>query len=109
MQKSPTSTPFLSKNYIPLTISLLQQKPYQNPLKATSKPERRHTEGRAKGERRISISSLNIKPLTTFPPLYIIRNKIPKTPYFPQTPIHYPLTPTSYFKIYVKKICEIKK
>ena len=91
MQKSPPELLIVSKNHNPLTISPLPHQRYQKPLKAISKRERRQGEGRAKGERRISVTSLNSKPLTTISPLYIIRNKNPKTLHFPQR--SYPLTP----------------
>ena len=109
MQKSPPTPPFSHKNPTPLTISLLPHQRCQKPLEATLKPSRRQGEGRAKGERTMSVSSLNFKRLTTIPPLCIIRNKNPKTLHFPQpfpliysfssflhpayslTPIHYPL------------------
>ena len=54
MQKSPTLPPFFLQNHNPLTINLLPHQRCQKPLKATSKPERRQGEGRAKAERRQS-------------------------------------------------------
>ena len=99
MQKSPTPTPFPQQKHNPLTISPLPHQRYQKPLKAISKRERRQGESRAKvvGElaqpsmsRTMSVTSLNSKPLTTISPLYIIRNKNPKTLHFPQR--SYPLT-----------------
>ena len=83
MQKSPTLTPFFCRNHNYLTISLLPHQSYQTHLIAFSKGERRHTEGRAKGERTISVTSLNIKPFNHLSSFCIIRNKIPKTLHFP--------------------------
>ena len=91
MQKFPPKLLTSSKNHKPLTISSLPHQRYQTHLIALSKGERRQGEGRAKGERRISVIALNIKPFTTAPSLCIIRNKNPKTLHFPQ---HYPLTTT---------------
>ena len=90
-QKSPPQTSFFAERHNPLTISLLPHQHCQKPLQATSKPSRRQGEGRAKGERRISVSSLNIKRIKTVPSLCIIRNKIHKTLHFlPFLPLPYP-------------------
>ena len=47
----------------------------QSYLITVPKTERRHTEGRAKGERRMGISLLNIKRFTPNLSLCIIRNE----------------------------------
>ena len=91
MQKSPTPTPFPQQNHNPLTISPLPHQRYQKPLEGRTKTERRQGESRAKGERRISVIALNIRHFTSTPPLCIIRNKIPKTLHFPQSPSPPPL------------------
>ena len=75
MQKSPTSIPFLNKKHTSLIINSLQRQQQQKQLEAISKAERRHTEGRAKGKRRLSVTSLNINHFTPNPSLCIICNK----------------------------------
>ena len=58
-------------------------KSFSKQLGAALEEKRRYAEGRAKGERRISVTLLNIKHFKSIPSLYIIRNKNPKTPHFP--------------------------
>ena len=58
-------------------------KSFSKQLGAALEEKRRYAEGRAKGERRISVTLLNIKYFKSISSLYIIRNKNPKTPHFP--------------------------
>ena len=58
-------------------------KSFSKQLGAALEEKRRYAEGRAKGERRISVTLLNIKHFKSISSLYIIRNKNPKTPHFP--------------------------
>ena len=75
MQKSPTCIPFLNKKHTSLIINSLQRQQQQKQLGAISKAERRHTEGRAKDKRRLSVTSVNIKLFNTDTSLCIICNK----------------------------------
>ena len=59
----------------PLNNQRVTLKSMQSHLIAIPKGERSHTEGRAKGERRNSVITLNFNRLTNIPSLYIIRNK----------------------------------
>jgi len=83
LSKVTNPIPIFGEKHTPLIISSLTYQQYQNQLGAISKAYRRQGEGRAKGERRISVTSLNIKYINTTPSFCIIRNKIPKTPHFP--------------------------
>ena len=52
-------------------------KSFSKQLGATLEEKRRYAEGRAKGERRISVTLLNIKRFKPISSLCIIRNKTP--------------------------------